>query len=143
LFFFFNDTATTEIYTLSLHDALPICARLQKRFAAPQRLVEAERRASVGPRDDQKVLRRSRLGSHLDPPRGVLDRNDTAPRRVAAFLGIFLVLDLDRLRARRLIAADGEIDIEEAAIARVAISNERRNATLSDLTHAADHLCVA
>src|SRR3712207_8786435 len=27
LFFFFNDTATTEIYTLSLHDALPISAR--------------------------------------------------------------------------------------------------------------------
>src|SRR5690242_21897429 len=25
LFFFFNDTAPTEIYTLSLHDALPIC----------------------------------------------------------------------------------------------------------------------
>src|SRR3712207_9056271 len=28
-FFFFNDTATTEIYTLSLHDALPICSRRQ------------------------------------------------------------------------------------------------------------------
>src|SRR5829696_10545569 len=27
LFFFFNDTATTEIYTLSLHDALPILAQ--------------------------------------------------------------------------------------------------------------------
>src|SRR2546430_12753209 len=27
IFFFFNDTATTEIYTLSLHDALPICPR--------------------------------------------------------------------------------------------------------------------
>src|SRR5688572_33265434 len=27
LSFFFNDTATTEIYTLSLHDALPILAR--------------------------------------------------------------------------------------------------------------------
>src|SRR3712207_8392115 len=26
---FFNDTATTEIYTLSLHDALPICRRLR------------------------------------------------------------------------------------------------------------------
>src|SRR3712207_7714649 len=26
--FFFNDTATTEIYTLSLHDALPICGRV-------------------------------------------------------------------------------------------------------------------
>src|SRR3989449_8335006 len=28
VFFFFNDTATTEIYTLSLHDALPICVRI-------------------------------------------------------------------------------------------------------------------
>src|SRR2546430_17043104 len=28
-FFFFNDTATTEIYTLSLHDALPILRRWQ------------------------------------------------------------------------------------------------------------------
>src|SRR2546430_17695084 len=32
-FFFFNDTATTEIYTLSLHDALPI---LHPRFAVPR-----------------------------------------------------------------------------------------------------------
>src|SRR3712207_8421502 len=29
--FFFNDTATTEIYTLSLHDALPIFLRLSER----------------------------------------------------------------------------------------------------------------
>src|SRR5256885_17249983 len=28
-FFFFNDTATTEIYTLPLHDALPICVLSQ------------------------------------------------------------------------------------------------------------------
>src|ERR1043166_2425101 len=28
--FFFNDTATTEIYTLSLHDALPNCCRLAR-----------------------------------------------------------------------------------------------------------------
>src|SRR5260370_16298900 len=35
MFFFFNDTATTEIYTLSLHDALPICIaqRLQTMLA--------------------------------------------------------------------------------------------------------------
>src|SRR3712207_8275986 len=30
MFFFFNDTATTEIYTLSLHDALPICRPLAR-----------------------------------------------------------------------------------------------------------------
>src|SRR5256885_9830503 len=32
-FFFFNDTATTEIYTLSLHDALPISARTGRMAA--------------------------------------------------------------------------------------------------------------
>src|SRR2546422_11355995 len=37
-FFFFNDTATTEIYTLSLHDALPICGpRGGRGIAAPRR----------------------------------------------------------------------------------------------------------
>src|SRR5471032_3429444 len=35
-FFFFNDTATTEIYTLSLHDALPICP-LFRSGSAPGR----------------------------------------------------------------------------------------------------------
>src|SRR3989442_9681108 len=34
IFFFFNDTATTEIYTLSLHDALPIS--LRRRHGAAQ-----------------------------------------------------------------------------------------------------------
>src|SRR2546426_3956433 len=32
LFFFFNDTATTEIYTLSLHDALPISYNITTGF---------------------------------------------------------------------------------------------------------------
>src|SRR2546421_1530945 len=42
-FFFFNDTATTEIYTLSLHDALPISlpARL------PYQITERERSLTV------------------------------------------------------------------------------------------------
>src|SRR5258708_22367880 len=31
-FFFFNDTATTEIYTLSLHDALPIYIHFQPKY---------------------------------------------------------------------------------------------------------------
>src|SRR6266404_3950728 len=34
IFFFFNDTATTEIYTLSLHDALPISVATRDRLAA-------------------------------------------------------------------------------------------------------------
>src|SRR5947199_4707951 len=35
--FFFNDTATTEIYTLSLHDALPICSIRDRRKHRHQR----------------------------------------------------------------------------------------------------------
>src|SRR2546422_4621532 len=37
VFFFFNDTATTEIYTLSLHDALPISGRAPALHRPPDR----------------------------------------------------------------------------------------------------------
>src|SRR5688572_31835600 len=33
IFFFFNDTATTEIYTLSLHDALPISTGIVRKYS--------------------------------------------------------------------------------------------------------------
>src|SRR3712207_9097175 len=46
LIFFFNDTATTEIYTLSLHDALPISRARQVR---PARLRQLQRRRGLGP----------------------------------------------------------------------------------------------
>src|SRR2546426_12766601 len=39
-FFFFNDTATTEIYTLSLHDALPISIALTRTSQKRKRLLE-------------------------------------------------------------------------------------------------------
>src|SRR2546427_9317600 len=48
-FFFFNDTATTEIYTLSLHDALPICRPAlwpsQQAFRDPWRAAAGARHA--------------------------------------------------------------------------------------------------
>src|SRR3712207_533490 len=59
-FFFFNDTATTEIYTLSLHDALPISGALQ---------AEAEGDAGLD------VAPRSRSRHHdLQPARQTLSR---------------------------------------------------------------------
>src|SRR5258707_15577355 len=48
IFFFFNDTATTEIYTLSLHDALPISTSMAP-VAEPDRDPAAVRRLA-GPR---------------------------------------------------------------------------------------------
>src|SRR2546422_3958887 len=53
LFFFFNDTATTEIYTLSLHDALPISngrarSRRWHRTSACQPACETDRDQPAG-----------------------------------------------------------------------------------------------
>src|SRR3712207_7736560 len=49
LLFFFNDTATTEIYTLSLHDALPICPAFRPPRARTSRSCARPRRAGSGP----------------------------------------------------------------------------------------------
>src|SRR5256885_5647469 len=62
-FFFFNDTATTEIYTLSLHDALPI-----SRAAPGRRRRPAVVRAQCRGRRGQSQSRR---------PRGLGDRKST------------------------------------------------------------------
>src|SRR6202034_4876540 len=54
-FFFFNDTATTEIYPLSLHDALPIfhLARADRRIPAERDSLEAAR--PVGDRKSTRL----------------------------------------------------------------------------------------
>src|SRR2546428_11502917 len=51
-FFFFNDTATTEIYTLSLHDALPISRLGRPPLRADVRLVRGHR-SRAGGRDEE------------------------------------------------------------------------------------------
>src|SRR3712207_9068767 len=70
--FFFNDTATTEIYTLSLHDALPICQRrvvealAQHPRAEPhpdEALVEVRRAPVREPRVDRSEEHTSELQS--------------------------------------------------------------------------------
>src|SRR6476469_10935728 len=48
--FFFNDTATTEIYTLSLHDALPICRRVEGRGRVVERV---EQHSALPPRSEE------------------------------------------------------------------------------------------
>src|SRR6266511_628086 len=54
VFFFFNDTATPEIYTLSLHDALPISPRAWSRTPAWPRPAPA---GTSAPRGDRKSTR--------------------------------------------------------------------------------------
>src|SRR5437773_4434678 len=82
LFFFFTDPATTQIYTLSLHDALPISARSASRRRrkrtsdATRRALLAERcdyhggasrgPAGAGARQDRSEEHTSELQSHHD-----------------------------------------------------------------------------
>src|SRR3989441_12922929 len=59
-FFFFNDTATTEIYTLSLHDALPISGHIEALLAQlGEHIADAERRGGGGIGDPADILGRS------------------------------------------------------------------------------------
>src|SRR5438876_7708917 len=58
-FFFFNDPATTEIYTLSLHDALPICRRTLRRRPGRSRRRSSRGRRSRGSRRRRCRSRRS------------------------------------------------------------------------------------
>src|SRR3712207_8615269 len=62
IFFFFNDTATTEIYTLSLHDALPIYDRRD-----PEPVAEPQRGARTGSTGAQR--REAVLGGDQGHPR--------------------------------------------------------------------------
>src|SRR5256885_11561632 len=57
MFFFFNDTATTEIYTLSLHDALPISGRLQRSARGRGEAEPLVRHGGEGPRGDRRAAR--------------------------------------------------------------------------------------
>src|SRR3712207_9154392 len=49
LFFFFNDTATTEIYTLSLHDALPIFRLVEREVWDKDKIVPKHERSGSEP----------------------------------------------------------------------------------------------
>src|SRR2546429_10017826 len=63
VFFFFNDTATTEIYTLSLHDALPILRRSRSpEKRTPDPLPPPRRSAAAHTRSEEHT---SELQSRL------------------------------------------------------------------------------
>src|SRR2546427_7091861 len=71
LFFFFNDTATTEIYTLSLHDALPIYARRDHATAAAVLPVQHLRGLVLVADGDRPAP------DHHGPEAGEVDRKST------------------------------------------------------------------
>src|SRR2546429_4979344 len=71
LFFFFNDTATTEIYTLSLHDALPILESVGF-CGIPARVITMFLTVSYSPADLGRVRFRDRKSTRLNSSHGYI-----------------------------------------------------------------------
>src|SRR5258708_20147575 len=90
LFFFFNDTATTEIYTLSLHDALPISTPASRDDARTCAI-----RARDFARDASRIRNHSRDRARDSPARR------THPRRRAEVLRAYRRTSFECVRGCR------------------------------------------
>src|SRR3712207_7262523 len=86
-YFFFNDTATTEIYTLSLHDALPIC------WAARIRSISACRPRNSGRSSSRTPASRSATSTDGDRPHGVRSEEHTSELQSCQYLVCRLLLE--------------------------------------------------
>src|SRR3712207_4942301 len=106
IFFFFNDTATTEIYTLSLHDALPICP---DRIGEPSLLELAPQVVDVD----------------VDDVRGGLER--LAPDLLAQLVARehLPAVSHEVLEQRELGARQGDLAALDRDLARGAVEHER------------------
>src|SRR3712207_8878307 len=101
--FFFNDTATTEIYTLSLHDALPICSHSSECGASSlrQKAVMDSRSASCSS-EKQKwrlLAPKSRLSSVAAVAMWLRSEEHTSELQSRQYLVCRLLLEKKILRA--------------------------------------------
>src|SRR5258705_5923431 len=94
-FFFFNDTATTEIYTLSLHDALPIYRAQRNHGPGVAAIFWARRISRTGPSGSRRASRSRARGQRV-----VGDRKST--RLNSSHLGIsYAVFCLKKKKTQR------------------------------------------
>src|SRR2546423_5496549 len=105
IFFFFNDTATTEIYTLSLHDALPISAKKEYQ-ASPTAAA-----ASANPVDD--LLHKFTAGKSVAP--------------MASADSLEFLSSLDRVELMCALESTFHVELNETAFAnaKTAVDVER------------------
>src|SRR3712207_7666532 len=104
--FFFNDTATTEIYTLSLHDALPISVR---------ELVRKRQRQPEPDRDELHSGQRRRPRSAPDVRGGAAPPRSTARKTLA------------RPAARRSEEHTSELQSRQYLVCRLLLEKKKNN----------------
>src|SRR5947209_14532025 len=97
----FDDTATTEISTLSLHDALPICRRGPPRVGrSRRRLPRVGARTRTSASASRYLLNRPLRAIHLRPPAGCLRRSEehTSELQSRQYLVCRLLLEKKKTR---------------------------------------------
>src|SRR5688572_32476357 len=94
-FFFFNDTPTTEIYTLSLHDALPICLAAERKL--PQ-FREEVRRLELEAADFLAELRSEEHTSELQSQSNLVCRLllEKKKKKIIKPIKLYRILDVNR-----------------------------------------------
>src|SRR2546429_3364821 len=95
-FFFFNDTATTEIYTLSLHDALPIS--VEQALRNVEEVIQLE-----GPQNIAAFILEPVTGTNgvLVPPDGYLQRSEEHTSELQSRLHLVCRLLLEKKKKAR------------------------------------------
>src|SRR3712207_9008734 len=94
MFFFFNDTATTEIYTLSLHDALPISLGIPRRPPPQQLRLRRGRQPAPQPRRQlHEGLQAEARPLHLRRGRGYRSEEHTSELQSRQYLVCRLLLE--------------------------------------------------
>src|SRR2546425_9647673 len=100
-FFFFNDTATTEIYTLSLHDALPICHHHRRHAHGP--VAQGGHRLFVLPGHSHADRRR-----RLQPLQGARRSEEhTSELQSLAYLVCRLLLEKKKKQLKDVVSTQG------------------------------------
>src|SRR6266487_5742549 len=89
-FFFFNDTATTEIYTLSLHDALPISSSVRAP-ASSSSITSSERRSRISPGSSTSSWPAAPAGRFARPPGSLRDPPALPIKSMSVFVDMTLL----------------------------------------------------
>src|SRR2546430_5617745 len=132
-FFFFNDTATTEIYTLSLHDALPICYVPHRKPGRDRALDSGARGSRLGRARDRAAPpgapgQRPAPGQPESRPRGTgqpgdLDRKSTRLNSSHSQIS-YAVFCLQKTRTKRR----GATEEEDRALREDLLANAKERA---------------
>jgi len=111
-------------------------------LTAAHRLVKTQTRARIGSRDDQKVRVTTRIDHHSHLGDHLFERHHATVGGVTAFLGEFLIFDLDGADPGLFIAAHGVLHVEQTAESGIGVGDDRDRRFLDHLGDTRKHLGI-